>query len=274
MERSKSNRWDRVSKHWKFQQEPLSPSLEDLQVIDLAVGAWFKKSKRPPRVLILGVTPQFLRINWPKRTKITAIDCSEAMIDSVWPGKKKDAILGNWRSMTLANHSIDIALCDGGFAFLDYPTGQKSVVNQLARVLAADGIFLSRFYLPPKRKEKADNVLADFRSGNIKNVAILKMRLAMSLQRTSKGGVVLQDIWNILNYHCPDFEQIAKKLEWKLQTLATLENYRNNKTRFYFPRLYEVERLFQATKAFRILSRVQPSYLMGEQYPTVIIQRL
>ena len=270
----RSNSWDRVSKHWKFQEEPLSPSLEDLQIIDLAVEAWFERTKRPARVVILGVTPQFLRINWSKGTKITAIDRSEAMIERVWPGKRKDAILGDWRSMNLANHSIDIVLCDGGFAFVDYPTGQKSVVDQLARVIAIDGIFIGRFYLPPKRKEKAEKVLADFRSGNIKNVATLKIRLAMSLQRTSKEGVVLQDIWNTLSYYCPDFERIAKKLDWKTETLATLEHYRNSKERFYFPKLSQVERLFEAPRAFRVLSRVQPSYLMGEQYPTIILQRV
>jgi SAM-dependent methyltransferase len=274
MDRSKSNRWDRVSVYWKFQEEPLSPSSEDLRIIDRAVEAWFERSKRPARVLILGVTPQFFRIKWPKGTKIIAIDHSEAMIERVWPGKKKDAILGDWRSMTLADHSIDIALCDGGFIFLDYPAGQRSVVDQLARVIAIDGVFVGRFYLPPKRKEKTNKVLADFRSGNIKNVANLKVRLWMSLRRTSKDGVVLQDIWNMLKYYCPDFERIAKKLEWKIETLATLRQYRNNKERFYFPRLYQVERLFVAARVFRVLSRVQPPYHMGEQYPTIIIQRV
>ena len=274
MRRSTSNSWDRVSKHWKFQEPPLSPSLEDLRVIDLAVAAWFERNKRLARVLILGVTPQFLRLNWPKRTKITAIDRSEVMIERVWPGKRKDAILGEWRSMNLANHSIDIVLCDGGFLFLDYPTGQKSVIDQLARVIAIDGIFIGRLYLPPKRKEKTDKVLADFRSGKIKNVAMLKMRLAMSLQRTCKEGVVLQDIWNTLNHYCPDFRQIARKLDWKTETLATLEHYRNSKERFYFPKLSQVERLFQTPRAFRVLDRVQPSYLMGEQYPTIILQRV
>ena len=274
MGRSKSNRWDRVSKYWKFQEEPLSPSLEDLQIIDLAVQAWFERSKRPARALILGVTPQFLRIKWPKGTKIMAIDRSKAMIERVWPGKKENAILSDWRSMTLANQSIDIALCDGGFLFLDYPTSQKSVVDELARVIAIDGIFIGRFYVPPKRKERTDKVLVEFRSGNIKNVAILKMRLAMSLQRTSKEGVVLEDIWNTLNYYCPDFKRIAKELEWKIGTLATLKQYINNKERFYFPRLYQVERLFLATRAFQVLNRVQPAYLMGEQYPTAVFQRV
>jgi hypothetical protein len=51
-----------------------------------------------------------------------------------------------------------------------------------SEAFAIDGMVISRFYLPPKRKEKTEKVLADFRSGNIKNVAVLKMRLAMSLR--------------------------------------------------------------------------------------------
>ncbi len=270
----KNSRWDILSKYWKLQEEPLSPSLEDLQVVDFAVSTWFEKNKRAPQVLILGVTPQFLRINWPKGTKISAIDRSKPMIDLVWPGKKKDAILGDWCSMNVASNSIDIVLCDGGFSFLDYPDSQKLLVDQLARILTIGGFFIGRYYIPPKRKEKVDEIVTDLRSGNIRNVAVLKMRLAKSLQRTPKNGVVLQDVWNVLEFHCPNLRRLAKRLGWKIGTLATLEHYKNNKMKYYFPNLTQVDRLFRSTGAFRVVKRVQPSHQIGEESPTVIFERV
>jgi SAM-dependent methyltransferase len=257
--------WPQIARQWAQLGPPLRPCAQDVAFCAEAIGRW-ARGRRPPRALILGVTPEFFHLPWQAETDLLAVDHTQAMIDHVWPGPRAAAICADWTRMPLEASSRDIVLCDGGVHTLAYPDGQRSLIHKLQQVVAPGGLCIFRFYMPPERRETIDSVLENLLSGKIANLNLLKIRLWMALWREPSVGVELRQVWDAVHRVAPDLTQLALHIGWRSEHLFAIDAYRDCSTRYYFFSLSDTRRLFcQDPGGFEIETTESPDYELGKQ---------
>ncbi len=270
---SKFDYWHELPKHWKWLGPPLRPVAEDISFYTVAMNEWVQ-SNGPPRVLLLGVTPELYFLPWPKGTDIMAVDRTQPMIDAVWPGPKDAVNCADWTTMTLPDGSRDIILCDGGMEQLQYPQEHRRLVRILRRVLSHGGLTILRLYVLPSQRESPETVLRDFVQGRVSNINILKLRLGMALQDTLSEGVQRKTIWDAFHAAAPDPDCLARQLGWSAGQMHVIDAYRDCPDRFFFLTVADLRQLFCSIPGgFQFESLHVPSYELGERCPTVVLRR-
>ena len=262
-----------MAKVWKQIGSPLRPTEQDIKFLTDEIHAW-AEINGAPRALILGVTPELYSLPWPEKTQLLAADHTLGMINIIWPGPRNSVIYADWLTLPLQTASRDIVLCDGGVHLLDHPNGHRQLVEILHRVLAPKGQCIFRLFTPPKKQESVEEVLKDLIEAKIPNLNILKLRLGMALQKSISGGVALKNVWETLHEAAPDFERLAKDINWPLEHLLAVNTYHNSPSKYYFIDVDDVKQLFcQDPGGFSVESIHNPSYELGERCPTVVLRR-
>src|ERR1700729_3584228 len=91
---------------------PLLPSPADCGFLERTISEWVAAHPGEAlQALVLGVTPALVRIAWPQRSFLAAVDRSESMIASVWPGNVpsvRGAIRADWLALPLRDRSLDL----------------------------------------------------------------------------------------------------------------------------------------------------------------------
>lgn len=266
--------WPDLARAWKQVGPPLRPSAQDIDFLKDAIGSWARDDSAP-RALILGVTPELYDLPWPNGTDVLAVDHTQTMIDTVWPGPRNAVICADWTTMPLRTGSRDVALCDGGLNLLEYPHEHLQFVQILHRVIASGGLCILRLFIPPKEREEADKVLQDLLKARIPNLNLLKLRLWMALHEDITQGVELERVWNAIHQVAPDFNRLAMQIGWPVEHLLAINAYRNCSSRYYFLDLDDVCHLFcESPGGFALEAVHVPTYELGEQCPTVVLRRL
>lgn len=272
-ERDRAGHWPAVARLWRQVGPPLRPAGQDIGFCSDAVGEWVRQ-RGAPRVLLLGVTPELYRLAWPKGTDFLAVDRTQAMIDTVWPGPKEAVQRTDWLALALPDSSRDVVLCDGGLHLLAYPQEQRWLVRLLRGVLSDRGLCILRLYVPPPQRESPDAVLKDLLEGRIANLSILKLRLGMSLLDSVAEGVELGTVWQAIHQVAPDLERLASRIGWPVEHMLAINTYRGSTARYYFVTVEQVSDLFCGSPGgFEVLRLCVPSYELGQQCPTIVFQR-
>jgi SAM-dependent methyltransferase len=265
--------WPDISRLWKLVGPPLRPSAEDIGFVTDAIGSRLRDD-RPPRALILGVTPELYRLPWPDKTKVLGSDHTQAMIDAVWPGPRNAVIRTEWTALPLRSGSCDIVLCDGGIHLMAYPDDHRLLVRTLHRVVARDGLCIFRLFVPPRERETAEKVLKDLLEARISNLNLLKLRLGMAMQDDVTRGVELGRVWDAFHRAAPDLNRLSSQIGWPLEHLQVINTYRNSPMRYYFMSVSDVRRLFcRDPGGFEFEKVYSPTYELGERCPTVVFRR-
>ena len=269
-----SEHWRETARRWQQLGPPLRPAAQDLDFFSDLIQEW-SRHHGPPRVLLLGVTPEIYHLSWPEGTSFLAVDKSQSMIDAVWPGPQEAVQCVDWLSLTLPDNSRDIVLCDGGLHLLAYPQEQRKLVRILHAILSDQGLFILRLYAPPPQQESPEVVLGDLMEGKIPNLNVLKLRLGMSLMESTAVGVRLGMIWQVLNEAAPDLEKLASRIGWSGEHIMPINTFRNSTDRFYFVTVNQVTELFSINPGgFEVQGlRVPSSYGLSEQCPTIVLRR-
>ncbi|WP_234571199.1 class I SAM-dependent methyltransferase [Rhodohalobacter sp. 614A] len=260
---NQSSQWDRVG-------PPLRPCLEDHQLMERGIHEVASKKKRL-RALVMGVTPEMARLKWPDETDLLAVDKSQHMIDSVWPGYPnpgEGVLCGNWLDLPLEKHSRDLAVSDGPFGVLRFPHEYYDVLKQLKRVLTTDGIFVFRIFARPEKEEKASEIYEAALNGNIGNFHVFKLRLLMAMQPDSRAGVRTGDVWEEWEHNGPGSKTLSDKCGWPVEQINTIEAYRGQNDIYSFPTLQEILAILDES-GFEILRCTEPAYELGERCPTL-----
>lgn len=269
-----SAHWTAVAKRWAQLGSPLRPCGDDLESYQNAIVAWTESQGRPPRALILGVTPELYRLPWPEGTHLAAADRARPMIEAVWPGPRESVVCADWTRLPFRSASYDLVFCDGGLHLLPYPRGMEGFAASVHRVLAPGGLLLLRLFHPPPSRETARNVLDDLLAGRISDLNRLKIRLGMSLQETPEGGVRLGDVWETLHQAEPDFDTLADRLGWTREHMGAFVSYRASDDRYHFVNVEEVLRLFaESPGEFERKAVHTPEYDLGERFPIMVLGR-
>jgi SAM-dependent methyltransferase len=269
----RAGQWAKVARNWKLHGPPLRPSLEDVRFTEDAVGAW-RGQGAPPRVLLLGVTPELYRLSWREGTDFLAVDRTMDVIEAVWPGPREAVRCEDWLEMKLPAASRDIVLCDGGLNLLAYPREQQQLASILRDVLAEEGLCILRLFVRPPERETRDAVLADLMGGRIPNMNLLKLRLWAALQESPSQGVELDTVWRTVHGAAGSLEELASRLGWPLEETVFINAYRGATTRYWLGTVDEVAKIFcEEVGGFELASVHVPPYEGGQQCPTVVLRR-
>ncbi len=266
--------WSGAARRWHLLGPPLRPAAQDIGFVQDAVRQWTGAHAAPPRVLLLGVTPELYRLPWPEGTDFLAVDRTRAMIDAVWPGPKENVQCTEWLAMGLPDGSRDIVLFDGGLNLLAYAEEQRRLARVLWEVLAEAGLCILRLFVPPARRESPDDVLRDLTAGRVANMSCLKMRLWMALQESAEQGVELDAVWRALHKAAPDLPALAAKIGWPVDETLGIDVYRGARSRYWLATLDQVTEMFcNSPGGFKLRRLLVPGYQLGEMCPTVVLRR-
>jgi phenylacetate-CoA ligase len=265
--------WPVMARQWSLIGPPLRPSAQDVAFCTAEMQRWVAV-RGVPRAMILGVTPELYHIPWPNGTSLLAVDRTQNMIDTIWPGPSSTAICADWIEMPVKNGSRDLVLCDGGNLLFSFPDEFGKLVRTMQRVLAPGGLCMFRLFVPPAQRETPEAVLHDLLEARVANLNILKLRLAMALQEDSTQGVPLGRVWDELHKTAPDLTVLAAKIGWPPENLLAINTYRDCASRYYFHSVAEVRQLFTENPGGFTLEGVNvPDYELGDRCPTVVFRR-
>ena len=106
-------------------------------------------------VLSLGVTPEVALFPWAKKVSLRAIDSSEEMIRTVWPGDgpERKAVLGDWLQTPFADGVFDLIVCDAGLTQLVGIASLTLLGREFRRLLRTDGRVVMRHFARPVRMQ-------------------------------------------------------------------------------------------------------------------------
>jgi SAM-dependent methyltransferase len=266
--------WSDIAGQWEQVGPPLRPSSQDIAIVTDVIERWADR-QGAPRAMILGVTPELYRIPWRASTDLLAVDRSRSMIDKVWPGPRTNILCADWIAMPLKEQTRDIILCDGGLHLLPYPNGHLKFVDELQHVVAHNGIFVLRLFVPPPRRETWESVLRDLVALKIPNVNILKLRLWMALHEDIEHGVQLHCVWDTIRKVEQNLPRLATRLGWPTEQLLALDTYQNCDARYYFLDVPQVRRMFCTDRAGFVFESIHfPTYDLGDQCPTIVLRRV
>ncbi len=264
--------WERHARRWSTLGPPLRPSPQDIEIMQRAVTEHAVRAGRTSTdAVLLGVTPEIARMSWPGRTRLRAFDRNPSMIELVWPGNPRidaAAACATWSHLPVADASADVLLGDASFSNVSYPRGFHQMSEEIHRVLRSGGLFCSRFFAAPARREPVETVFDDLVHGRIGNFHVFKLRLAASLHHDVCEGVCLGDIWEVWNKAFPNPEALAQKLGWTVDTVRTIDSYRGLAVRYAFPTTDEIRNAFSAH--FEEISCVLPDYELGDRSPIML----
>jgi hypothetical protein len=269
----RAGQWAEVARNWKNHGPPLRPSPQDLLFSEEAIAAW-RGQGAPPRVLLLGVTPELYALPWREGTDFLAVDRTMAAIEAVWPGPREAVRCEDWLEMSLPAASRDIVLCDGGLNLLAYPEEQRILASILREILAAEGVCILRLFVRPPERETPDAVVADLLAGRVPNMNVLKLRLWAALQESPVQGVELDAVWRTVQGAAGSLEKLASKVGWPLEETLFINAYRGSTARYWIGTVDEVATIFcQTVGGFELASIRVPTYERGRQCPTVVLKR-
>lgn len=266
--------WERIAAKWSLVGPPLRPSGEDTSFYERAIRL-APQTDQPLRGLILGVTPELYQLNWPAGFEVRGVDGTPNMIAAVWPGRRGEAVCGDWTSLPLRDSSCAVALLDGGFAMVPYPDGMAAIVRSVRRVLVPKGIFALRLFVPPREHESRDDVVRDMVAGRISSLDIAKLRLWTALQESPEKGTELHEVWRVICEGRPESEELARLYGWDPARISAIEAYRDRSARYHFVDVPTAERLFcNEPGGFEQVMWGHPTYEQGEQCALVAFRRV
>ena len=267
-----SEMWDKHSLQWNRIGPPLRPCGQDIDLLQRLVAEQCAAAGcLSRRALLLGVTPEIALMRWPRETRLLALDHHWGMIKNVWPSSQvagAAAACANWTRMPVADEACDVVVADGCFSMLGYPEGYAAVTRELRRVLRRNGLFAMRAFIRPDKPEPVAAVCDDLRAGRIGNFHVFKWRLNMALHGDLAAGVRLADVWNVWHEAVPEPAALAAQLNWPLETIRTIDTYREGDICYTYPTLQELQHALSAH--FSPTACLYPAYELGDRCPTLL----
>ena len=184
---------------WKSQVEllkgmtpPLRPHFSEVALVCEVVAELAKTIGGSDfRVLLLGLTQEIVQMGWPSKTRLTAVDRSEAMIRQFWPGDipgERTLVNSDWRDMPFEKPSFHLIVGDGVLNFQPFPGGFRAFLDDLLPYLHPGGQLCARVFTQLEAPETTASLMDEFRRSDKVNYYEFRYRYATSLQETAGDG--------------------------------------------------------------------------------------
>jgi len=235
MEKAMDNEshWNHYQKSWQRVCAPLRPSSEDLK----AFSSLVPKLPKQPKILVLGVTPELVAIDWPIDATLYGVDKSEPFIHGIWKANPKCqsmAICANWFSIPFAEDSFDLIIGDGISPQLRYPDEYRQIAVVAHKLLKPGGFLALRNFLRPNEKQEENDLWASAHRNEYKNFSAFKWRLAHTLQDDPAKGIAIDTIYQSWQTHRAYWDNRKLPLPWPEADIATVEVYQGSTMRYVF----------------------------------------
>lgn len=267
--------WDSLANQFQHQQPPLRPCAEDMRILSAIVHDWHQRHSQPKsRVLLFGVTPEIANLSWPQNTSLLAVEKSQAMIDTIWPGDihgQRQAVLGNWFDIELKEGSFDFVVGDGFSTGLAYPDQYIQMAGTISKWLKPDGLLIARLFVRTEKKETHEEIMTDLKAGRIARFDILKWRLGMAIQESARQGVIVDEIYRAWNRIEQQWPSLPEEAGWPRPTVNTIKLYEGRGDRYAFPTIKELTDVFSVH--LKPISTTIPDYDFGQCCPTLVYCR-
>ncbi|MFT4562060.1 MAG: hypothetical protein ACI9BW_001803 [Gammaproteobacteria bacterium] len=270
-----SDVWENQARQWERVGSPLRPSAEDHKFMTAVINDVDSRIGKP-HALLLGVTPEMATLPWPQGSELLAVDCSQSMIDTVWPGfpRPGEGVLrANWLNLPLQQRSRNLVLSDGPFGVLCGPSEYEGLLHNIRRILMPGGLFTFRVFLQAEVKEEPDAVYRAVMDGEINGFHTFKLRLLMAHQPDDQSGVRVGDVWSSWATDGPGADALAECCGWPLAQIETINAYRDQDSIYTFPTLQQL-RAQMLVEGFSEVSCSRPTYELGERCPTLVFDHL
>lgn len=255
--------WTGLARCYHLLGPPLRPSAEDLCVFENAVGS------RPDAetALLLGVTPDIVGMRWPEACSLVAVDGSWPMVQALrLPGQR--AVCGNWLALPLRSGSCDLVIGDGSLSMIDTHC-LRAMARAIHAVLKQDGLLILRCYLQPSRQERAEEVFADLRRGEIPSFHHFKLRLLMAMQDNLSQGVAVNDVYE--RWQHEPLGTLPEGAGWQPAVVAMMDHYRDTGTVYWFSTLPEFRAVM--LDCFDEVSLTFSGGYLSERCPILVFRR-
>jgi len=262
--------WNSVAQCWHLYSSPLRPCAEDLAVFSDFIRIHGLPSPDGARAaLILGVTPEIATMPWPAKTFVTGADRSQEMIERVWPGDQpgiRRAVRAEWFELPAPPRNYDLVLADGSFNTLGFPDDLRRLLAGLRNIVQPGALLINRTFTRPTERESIAGLEEVARVGAAGSFHAFKFRLAMALQRTSREGVSLDEIWRLWWRLDNDIDGLSARNGWMPEVVGTIELFCGKQVRLSFPSRDELIATL-ADAGLTLLDSRLPGYELGERCP-------
>lgn len=225
-------------------------------------------------VLVLGVTPEVVGLDWPDQVSIQAYDQSPDMIRAVWrPHPRCESVVtqARWEEIPLPDASAHAIAGDGSLNALPRLDAYPAVLGEMHRVLVPGGRAALRCFLRPDTTEPLDAIAKAVFKGQVGGVSSLKWRLAMALAEPYSASIELGSVYQAYDALFPSPDALASATGWSHEEIATIFPYRDSPTRLNFPTLAQ----FKAACApwFDVTNALYGDYELSTRCPTLVMTR-
>ncbi len=265
--------WEKHACQWGRVGAPLKPSWEDGENTLHALNE--SLTRRSGRIVILGVTPELVQLQWPQSIELCAYDQSEEMIKAVWqphPLIKSHVTQARWQCLPAPESSFIAAAGDGALNVLPRLDCYDEVFRELHRVLEDASQAVIRCFIRPDNTESLEEIVRAVRRGDVRSFHALKWRIAMSLVNTSDAAIAVEAIRDAFNDSFPSRSELAKITGWPEAVIGTIDAYKDSPALYSFPTLSELKH--QCRAYFSIEDLMYGTYELASRCPTVIFNRI
>jgi SAM-dependent methyltransferase len=266
--------WNNIAQFWHLVSPPLRPTQEDIILFERAVWARKETLEGSIRALVLGVTPELVSLRWPAGSILKVLDRSRKMIKTLWKGADERAMVGSWTASPVEDSSLDIIVCDGGVGLFNYPHGQLALISEVKRMLAPEGMFITRLLAPGCHTETLDHISCDLEAGRIPSLDALKFRLWGALQADVVSGVRPRDVVKNIELVAGSLQRLTDCFGWPSDHVASLEFHRTSQVVYSLTGAEEVRSLATSLSGLEVVRVDIPQHVFGDRCPIVSIRRV
>lgn len=256
-------------------QPPRAPSHED-GVMMLELARDLIDVPRQVPVVVFGVTPEIIGLDWPGNVELLAVDANPAVVDAAWVPSEKvrsQVIVSAWDSMPIEPGSIDLIVGDCSFNALPDEGQYAAVAGECARVLRAGGQAILRFFASSYPCKTPREAIVDAQACPDGRLSNFRLDLAMAISG-AHGFVTSREIKRVFYDLVPDRAAFAARAG---AAVAEVERVIDMPAaRFPDMRLnyFTTEQIARLVAPGLTIDAVQyPSYLMGHACPTIRLAR-
>lgn len=265
--------------HWKNTtlnlkppvRPPWHPSREDAAFMREWTSPILEKTP-VPRVLVLGVTPEIVKLAWPPGAHIVGIDSSPAMIASLWQRNASalsHVACARWQLMPLKDAQFDAVVGDGSLNALSSLEEYGKVLGEVSRVLKPEGALVLRCFVRPPHAETPERVLFKAMEGQLPTTAAFRLRFAFAVA-DADGSIGLAALHDAFNALVPDRDALARITGWPRQDIDRVDTDKGSRVRLTFPTQSQLVSLSEPI--FRIEVSARGTYTQAEHCPTFLFR--
>lgn len=224
------------SQEKETQENLLFPTKLELEIHKKNILKHINNVKNP-KMLVLGVTPEFRDLGLSLGMDVTAVEMNPQAINdmneyvTIKDRQKEKVILGNWLDVKLPQDNFDVVIGDFSFNFLEI-NNYKKLFKKLRTILKESGcLSIKTIVHPDNELEKSfENYLQDYRDKLItfKELYILSRFYLLKefnydlVQKQNKADKFFEKIWQLHQDQIIDDVEFDNFMEYKDEQNHTL----------------------------------------------------